>query len=72
MTIDWSDENENARDSIRVNREFDSNEMDQSDWHEEKHDEQRISIWLGISIVDDVEKLRINSDKQYQSKDHSQ
>jgi hypothetical protein len=25
--IDWSDEEENADDSIRVNREFDSNEI---------------------------------------------
>jgi hypothetical protein len=31
MSIDRSDEDENAFDSIRVNREFDSNEMDKSD-----------------------------------------
>jgi hypothetical protein len=31
MTIDWSDEHENANDSIRVNREFDSNMIDESD-----------------------------------------
>jgi hypothetical protein len=29
--IDGSDEYENADDSIRVNREFDSNEIDESD-----------------------------------------
>jgi hypothetical protein len=35
ILIDWSDENEseNASDSIRVNREFDSNEIDVSDLH---------------------------------------
>jgi hypothetical protein len=33
ISIDLSDENENARDSIRVNREFDSNEIDESDLH---------------------------------------
>jgi hypothetical protein len=33
-----------ARDSMRLNREFDSNEMDESDLHSEKHDEPRISI----------------------------
>jgi hypothetical protein len=31
ISIDLSDENENAYDSIRFNREFDSNEMDESD-----------------------------------------
>jgi hypothetical protein len=35
---------ENADDSIRFNREFDSNEIDESDLHDEKHDEPRISI----------------------------
>jgi hypothetical protein len=33
ITIDWSDEDENAWDSIRVNREFDSNVIDESDWY---------------------------------------
>jgi hypothetical protein len=50
IKIDWSDENENANDSIRVNREFDSNEIDESDWHHEKHDEQRISTLHGRKI----------------------
>jgi hypothetical protein len=54
------DEDENALDSIRVNREFDSNEIDESDSQSEKHDEPRISISHGISICDDFEKLRIN------------
>jgi hypothetical protein len=49
ILIDSSDEDENASDSIRVNREFDSNEIDVSDLHPEKHDEPRISISHGIS-----------------------
>jgi hypothetical protein len=60
ITIDRSDEFENAYDSICVNREFDSNEIDESDSQHEKQDEPRISISEGISICDDVEKLRIN------------
>jgi hypothetical protein len=48
--MDSSDEDENASDSIRVNREFDSNEIDVSDWHLEKHDEQRIWTLRGITI----------------------
>jgi hypothetical protein len=39
---------------------LDSNEIDESDLHDEKHDEQRISISRGIRTVADVEKLRIN------------
>jgi hypothetical protein len=30
--MDWSDEDENANDSIRVKCEFDSNVIDESDW----------------------------------------
>jgi hypothetical protein len=37
-------------DSIRVNREFDSNEIDVSDSHDEKHDEPRISTLREIII----------------------
>jgi hypothetical protein len=55
-----SDESENANDSIRVNREVDANEIDDSDSHHEKHDEPRISTFPGISIDDDDEKWRIN------------
>jgi hypothetical protein len=36
-----------AGDSIRFNWEFDSNEIDESNLHNEKHDEQRMSISLG-------------------------
>jgi hypothetical protein len=45
-----NEENENAFDSIRFNPEFDSNEIDESDSHSSKHDEQRISTLRGISI----------------------
>jgi hypothetical protein len=38
------DEDENASDSIRFNRELDSNEMDESELHDEKHDDPRISM----------------------------
>jgi hypothetical protein len=31
ITIDWSEESENASDSIRVNREFDSNDTSSSE-----------------------------------------
>jgi hypothetical protein len=37
IKIDRSDEDENACDSIRVNREFDSNEIDESDLQFEIH-----------------------------------
>jgi hypothetical protein len=50
ISIDRSDESENADDSIRFNREFDSNEIDESDGHQEKHDDARISTSHGISI----------------------
>jgi hypothetical protein len=39
ITIDWSDEYKNRSDSILVNREFDSNEIDESDWQFVKHDD---------------------------------
>jgi hypothetical protein len=48
--IDASDEYENASDSIHVNREFDSNEIDESDLQNEKHCDPRISTFLGIKI----------------------
>jgi hypothetical protein len=40
----------NADDSIRVNREFDSNVIDESDLQYEKHFDSRISTFLGIKI----------------------
>jgi hypothetical protein len=60
ITIDESDENENAFDSIRVNRESDSNVIDESDRQYEKHDEQRISISRPITMCLDSEMFRIN------------
>jgi hypothetical protein len=50
IKIDWSDENENASDSIRVKCEFDSNVIDESDSQFEKHCDPRISTFLGIKI----------------------
>jgi hypothetical protein len=50
ITIDSSDEYENASDSIRVKCEFDSNVIDQSDLQFEKHLDSRISTFLGITI----------------------
>jgi hypothetical protein len=37
-----------------------SNEIDELDSHDGKHDEPRISISFGISTFDDLEKLQIN------------
>jgi hypothetical protein len=50
IVIDLSDDDENASDSIRVNRESVSNEIDESDLQYEKHFEQRISTNRGIII----------------------
>jgi hypothetical protein len=50
ISMDLSDEDENAYDSIRANRESDSNEIDESDLHFVKHDDPRISTFRGISI----------------------
>jgi hypothetical protein len=50
IKIDWSDENENALDSIRVKCEFDSNVIDESDSQNAKQFDPRISILLGITI----------------------
>jgi hypothetical protein len=40
----------NARCSVRCNLELDSNEIDENDLQNEKYDEQRISIFRGITI----------------------
>jgi hypothetical protein len=50
IMIEWSDEDENADDSIRVKCEFDSNVIDKSDLQGEKHEEPRISIFDGIEV----------------------
>jgi hypothetical protein len=48
ISIDCSHENENAFDSIRINREFDSNEIDESDLQSEKYDDPIFSNEPGI------------------------
>jgi hypothetical protein len=50
ISIDSSDDYQNADDSMRINREFDSNEIDKSILQYEKHDDPRISTFRGISI----------------------
>jgi hypothetical protein len=50
INMDWSDEDENANDSIRVKCEFDSIVIDESDLQFEKHFYPRISTLLGIKI----------------------
>jgi predicted molibdopterin-dependent oxidoreductase YjgC len=50
IVIDSRSENENAFDLMRLSRELFSNEIDESDLHCEKHDEQRISAFRGIVI----------------------
>jgi hypothetical protein len=60
IKIDSSDEDENAKDSIRVNREFDSNVIDEIELQYEKHFDPTISIFLPISTFNDFEKFRIN------------
>jgi hypothetical protein len=60
IPISSSDDHANAECSIRFNREFDSNEIDESDSQYEKHDDPRISISEQISTFDNDEKFRIN------------
>jgi hypothetical protein len=50
MAIDVRSGASQARHAIRLNRESDSNEIDESDLQDEKHDEQRISTVRGIMI----------------------
>jgi hypothetical protein len=50
MSLDSTDEDEKVDDSIRTNREFYSNEMDKSDFKEEKHLQKRTSRLRGIPI----------------------
>jgi hypothetical protein len=50
ILIDLREQLQNASDSICFNRESCSNEIDESDLHDEKHDEQRISTERGIVI----------------------
>jgi hypothetical protein len=48
--------NENPNDSIHANREFDSNEIHESDSQYETQSGQRISTWNGIKI----DSIRVN------------
>jgi hypothetical protein len=48
--MDRSDVPQNASDSIRINHEFDSNMIDESELQKKKHCESRISTLLGIMI----------------------
>jgi hypothetical protein len=61
MTIGCNEEFENASDSIRINREFESNEIEESDPHQEKHFEPRVSTRAGI-IIDWIEDRENASD----------
>jgi hypothetical protein len=45
---------------MRVNSESGSNEIDESDWQDAKHDEQRIWTWRGMMICISFPKYRIN------------
>jgi hypothetical protein len=49
--IEGSDNCEHPESSIRVNREFVLNMIDENDSQYEKHDKQRISTLRGIKIV---------------------
>jgi hypothetical protein len=50
MTIDFSEQNRNAQDSMFFSCEFDSKETDESDLQCEKHFKQRISTLRGMTI----------------------
>jgi hypothetical protein len=50
ITIDWSDDPQNAFDSICVKCESDSNVTDKSESQSAKHSEPRISTLRGIMI----------------------
>jgi hypothetical protein len=50
IKIDLSDDSKNAHDSTRVNREGDSNEIDESECQPLKYCDPRISTLLGINI----------------------
>jgi hypothetical protein len=50
VSIDLSDEYLNASDSIPVNRELNSNEIDESGLQYERHDDSTISLVFMISM----------------------
>jgi hypothetical protein len=60
VVIDRREKEKNANDATRVKREFDSNLIDESDLQDEKQFDPRISIFLPISIPDDINRFRIH------------
>jgi hypothetical protein len=46
-------------DSIRSSREFDSDEIDESNLHRDTHDDPTLSISTEIATSDDDEKLQV-------------
>jgi hypothetical protein len=53
---------------MQINREFDSNEMDEIDLQREKHDEPRISTFLEITI-DSSDHLENASDSNWSNRE---
>jgi hypothetical protein len=72
IQIDSSDEDENANDSIRVSREFDSNMIDESDLQSEKLFRPRISTWLESQILIIAKHFQSICDGEHQSESHFQ
>jgi hypothetical protein len=48
ISIDLRDDLSDVFDSIRINRRFDSNEIDESHSKYEKHDDPRVSTFRGL------------------------
>jgi hypothetical protein len=65
--------NENASDSIQVNPELDSNEIDERDLQYEEHDDPSMPRFRGISS-DEYEKPSdsIRVDREFDSNDHNE
>jgi hypothetical protein len=68
ITIDRSEESENASDSIRINRDSTSNETDSREKHDQNEPEQRISRLRGRMIdgreesENAFDSIRVNRD----------
>jgi hypothetical protein len=63
-SIELIEENENAHDSIRINREFEWNEIDESDSQAEKHDDPRISI-SDQSMINKIKNKSVSHSKSF-------
>jgi hypothetical protein len=78
ITIDSSFDDENASDPIRFNDDGDSNEIDESERQDEKHDDPRISTEHGIAIESRPERanardsIRLNDDGDSNEIDRSE